>query len=407
MNMKENSHKLPRSIWALGLVSLFMDTSSETVHGLLPVFLVSVLGASMTSLGLLEGIAESTALIFKVFSGPLSDWIGRRKPLVMIGYTMGALSKPIFALAGSLPWVFGARIFDRIGKGIRGAPRDALVADLAPPALRGRAFGLRQSLDTVGAFLGPMLAIALMWITQNNYREIFWFATIPGLIAVSVLFFGVQEKETEPKDSIHRRIRFSDLKTFPSSFWFVTSAGALFQIARFSEAFLILRAKDFGLTLSLAPVVLIIMNITYAISAYPVGHWSDKIKREWFLFVGLFILCFSDLMLGFAGSLSTVLIGIILWGLHLGLTQGTLVTLVADTCAPSFRGTAYGIFNLFSAVALLIASLMAGILWDQVGPKATFLVGAMVSASALSILLFLFIGPLWNRCLRTKTQPKT
>lgn len=388
--------KLPRDIWALGFVSLFMDTSSEIIHGLLPVFLVSILGASATVLGALEGTAEATVLVLKVFSGPFSDWMGRRKPLVLLGYAMGTISKPLFALAGSVPLVFGARLFDRMGKGIRGAPRDALVADLAPPEIRGRAFGLRQSLDTVGAFLGPMLAISLMWLTQDDYRAVFWVATIPGLISVAVLLFGVHEKGGERKESLNRRIRFEDLKEFQSSFWFVAAAGALFQLARFSEAFLILRAKDFGLSLSLAPLVLIIMNITYAVSAYPAGHWSDRVQRQWFLFAGLFVLCLSDLALGFAGSLSAVLAGVMLWGLHMGLTQGTLAALVADTCTPERRGTAYGIFNLFSAVALLLASVVAGILWDQVGPKATFLAGA--AFSFLSVLVFLFAGPFWNRC---------
>lgn len=388
LNKNEIKQRLPSGIWALGFVSLFMDTSSEIVHGVLPVFLVTVLGASMTSLGILEGMAEAAALILKVFSGPLSDWIGKRKPLVALGYGMGALSKPLFALAGTVPLVFGARLFDRIGKGIRGAPRDAMVADLSPPELRGRAFGLRQSLDTVGAFLGPALAIIFMRLTGNNYRVVFWLATIPGLCCVAILLFGVREKKSETKQSIGRRIRLEDLKKFHKMFWFVSGTGALFQLARFSEAFLILRAKDFGLGLELAPVVLIVMNIVYAISSYPIGHLSDRVPREWFLLAGLIVLCISDLLLAYGNSLNLIFVGISLWGLHMGLTQGTLATLVADTCTQEVRGTAYGIFNLFSALALLLASMIAGLLWDHAGAQVTFLAGTCFALFSAVTLLF-------------------
>lgn len=387
MNSETTKTKLPKEIWALGFVSLFMDTASEAVHGLLPVFLVSVLGASMTSVGFLEGIAEATALILKVFSGAFSDWLGKRKPLVLAGYAMGAFSKPLFAIANSVAVIYGARIFDRIGKGLRGAPRDALVADITPPHLRGRAFGLRQSLDTVGAFLGPLLAILLMWLTHNNYRSVFWMATIPGFLAVGILLFGVREKEKSSAVALQRKLQFHDVKRFSSSFWVVVGAGAFFQLARFSEAFLILRAKDFGLTLELTPVVLIVMNIVYALSSYPIGHLSDRIRREWFLFVGLIVLCLSDLFMGLGSNLFLVFVGIAFWGLHLGLTQGTLTALVADHCPARLRGTAYGLFNLLSAMALLLASTLAGLLWDQVGGRITFLVGA--GFSVLSFLIFL------------------
>ncbi|HEX5037291.1 MAG TPA: MFS transporter [bacterium] len=386
----ESDHdiRLPRDIWALGMGSLFMDTSSETIHGLLPVFLVSVLGASVTSVGILEGLAEAAALVFKVISGPVSDRLPRRKPLVVLGYAMAALSKPLFALAGSVPVVYTARLFDRMGKGIRGAPRDALVADIVPPRLRGRAFGLRQSLDTVGAFLGPLLAVLLMKLTNGDYRTVFWLATIPAVLCVGTMVFGVREKTRETGWS-NGRLRFRDLKKFSAAFWFVSGAGALFQLARFSEAFLILRAKDFGLSLSFAPLILIVMNIVYALSAYPFGHLSDRIPREAFLKAGLVVLCLSDAALGFAGGLVPVFCGVALWGLHLGLTQGTLSALVADTCPPEDRGTAYGLFNLFSAAALLSASAVAGVLWDRVGAKATFLTGAAFSIS--SLLAFLIV----------------
>jgi MFS family permease len=377
----------------LGFVSLFMDTSSEIIHGLLPVFFVSVLGGSVALLGLLEGLAEGMVLVLKVFSGPFSDWLGKRKPLVLLGYEMGTLSKPLFAIAHSVPAVFGARIFDRIGKGIRGSPRDALVADLAPSKIRGRAFGLRQSLDTVGAIFGPLLAIGLMWLTTGDYRLVFWLATVPGILAVGILFFGVKE-EKQRYLSGPKRVQWKDLKDFPAAFWFVVSAGALFQLARFSEAFLILRANDFGLSFGLAPLVLIVMNIAYALSAYPAGYFSDRLRREWFLLIGLFILGVSDFLLGFAKGLPLTFFGVALWGLHLGLTQGILAALVTDNCPAERRGTAFGIFNLFSAVALLMASVLAGMVWERIGPKGTFLIGA--AFSFLSFFVFYFSRSLWS-----------
>ena len=387
MQTDETKQKLPKEIWALGLVSLFMDVASETVHGILPVFLVSVLGASVASVGVLEGLAEATALVVKTFSGPLSDWIGKRKPLVILGYAMGALSKPLFAIANSVTLVYTARLFDRTGKGIRGAPRDALVADIARPEQRGHAFGLRQSLDTIGAFVGPILAIALMAWTHDNYRAVFWLATIPGLLAVAILWIGVREPEKTSSSTKSKRLHVQDIKKFSSSFWLVSGAGAIFQLARFSEAFLILRAQNFGLGLMFAPLVLIVMNIVYAVSSYPIGLLSDQIPREWFLFAGFLVLAASDLFLGLGTSLISAFFGIALWGLHLGLTQGTLTALVADHCPSELRGTAFGLFNLLSAVALLIASTVAGVLWDLVGGKATFVTGAGLSILSLCVYL--------------------
>lgn len=375
--------KMPKAIWALGLVSLLMDTSSEIVHGLLPVFLVSVLGASYTTVGLIEGFGEASSLIVKVFSGPFSDWWGKRKPLVLLGYSMGALSKPMFALAPTPLWIFGARLFDRTGKGIRGAPRDALVSDIAPPSLRGAAFGLRQSLDTVGAFLGPIIAIFLMYATHGNYRLIFWLAVIPGLLSVVVILAWVKEPEMK-RGEMKKKILFSAVRNFGPGFWIVAIAGAVFQLARFSEAFLILRAQNLGLALSLAPMVLVAMNIVYALSAYPIGILSDRVPREWMILAGFLALSLSDLILGLGTSLIHLFIGVVFWGLHLGLTQGSLTALVADHCPKEFRGTAFGVFNLFSAVALLFASAMAGLLWDQFGPRTTFL-----TAGVLALLGFL------------------
>ena len=383
--MSDKKSKMPSTVWALGFVSLLMDTSSEIIHGLLPVFLVSVLGANYSMVGLIEGIGEASALIFKVFSGPLSDWWGKRKPLVLLGYSMGALSKPLFAIAPTPMLVLGARLFDRTGKGIRGAPRDALVADAAPPDIRGEAFGLRQSLDTVGAFLGPLLAILLMSVTEGNYRLVFWLAVVPGLLSVAVLLFGVKEPEAKQTND-QKRLSWSAIKEFPSIFWVVVTAGALFQLARFSEAFLILRAKDLGLSLALAPAVLLAMNIVYALSAYPIGWLSDRIRREWIVLSGFVVLIFADLALGFGSSLSHVFLGVLLWGLHMGLTQGILAALVADTSPSYYRGTAYGLFNMLSAAALLLASGIAGVLWDQFGPRQTFMASAGFSIAGLVVL---------------------
>lgn len=379
--------KLPREIWALGFVSLLMDIASETIHGLLPVFLVSVLGASVGTVGFLEGISQGTALVLKVFSGPFSDWLGKRKPVVVAGYFLGALSKPLFAMANSVSWVYGARLLDRMGKGIRGAPRDALLADIADPKIRGQAFGLRQSLDTVGAFLGPMLAIFLMWFSHNNYRLVFWLTPIPAFLAVFLLLFGVQEPETTKKQSGPGQITFRDLQKFTSDFWWVILVGAVFQLSRFSEAFLILRTQELGLKLELAPLVLIVMNLVYSIFSYPAGHLSDSIKRQWLLLAGIGVLVLSNFVLAYGTNLFWAFSGIALWGLHMGLTQGILAALVSDHCPTELRGTAYGFFNLLSAFALLIASSVAGLLWDTLGSHATFLASA-----GLSVLSLLFWG---------------
>lgn len=348
-------------------------------------FLISALGANYSMVGIIEGLGEASALILKVFSGPLSDWLGKRKPLILLGYAMGAISKPLFAVAPTPFMVLGARLFDRSGKGIMGAPRDALVADTAPPELRGEAFGLRQSLDTVGAFLGPLVAILLMSVTGGNYRLIFWFAVIPGFLSVVVLLFGVKEPEAKQTND-QKRLSWSAVREFPSIFWIVIVAGAIFQLARFSEAFLILRAKDLGLSLALTPAVLVAMNIVYALSAYPVGWLSDRIRREWLVLSGFVVLIFADFALGFGSNLTHVFLGILLWGFHMGLSQGILAALVADTSPASYRGTAYGLFNLLSAGALLLASGIAGVLWDQFGPKLTFIASAAFSLAGLLVL---------------------
>lgn len=366
---------LPRGIWVLGLVSMAMDVSSEMIHALLPVYLVAVLGASTLTVGFIEGIAEATASLVKIVSGTLSDRLGTRKWLAVLGYGLAAFTKPIFPLAPSVAWVTAARFVDRIGKGIRGAPRDALAADIAPPDMRGAAFGLRQSLDTVGAFLGPFLAVVLMWASGGSYVLVFWVAVVPAFVAVALLVFGVEDvarpaAEGDPDDPVDGRVPLG------GAFWGVVAVAAVFGLARFSEAFLVLKASAVGLPATLVPLVLVVMNVVYAIAAYPAGALSDKAGRTAPLLVGLAVLIAGDLALAFADGLVLAAVGVAAWGLHMGLTQGVITALVADAAPASRRGTAFGIFNFVTGVAALGASLLAGGLWDAFGAQATFLTGA-------------------------------
>jgi len=380
---------IPRTVWALGIVSLFMDLSSEIIHALLPLFLTTTLGVSVAMVGLIDGIAEATASISKVFSGYVSDRIGRRKPLILMGYGLGALSKPLFALAGSAPLVLGARFADRIGKGLRGAPRDALVADVTPKAIRGRAFGLRQSLDTIGAFVGPLLAMVLMAVFSNDIRRVFWIAVIPAILAVLFVIFGVEEPRDHEKQSPTRPpIVFADLKRLDRPFWIVVAIGVVFTLARFSEAFLILKASGEGLPLTFAPAVLVVMNVVYALGAYPAGIASDKYPAHILLAWGLAFLILADFALALWPSLIGAFIGIAFWGLHMALTQGLMAKLVADRAPSELRGSAFGLFNLACGVAMLAASVLAGLLWDLAGPRSTFLAGAgFATIAAFGLLL--------------------
>ena len=381
MNAWQRARALPAGIWALGFVSLFMDLSSEMIHALLPVYLVTVLGASALEVGVIEGIAEATASITKIFSGAASDWLGKRKLLAVIGYGLAAVAKPVFPLASSVGWLVGARFVDRIGKGIRGAPRDALVADLAPPDMRGASFGLRQSMDTVGAFLGPLAAMVLMAWTADHFQTVFWVAVIPAFIAVALMIFAVREPP---------HIRSREAKPFPLSragmalpraFWLATGLGALFTLARFSEAFLVLKAQREGLPLPLIPAVLVLMNIVYALAAYPAGMLSDRPGgRTLVMSIGLAFLIAADLVLAFSTGIAGGAVGIMLWGLHMGFTQGLFAALVADSAPAPLRGTAFGIFNLITGLAMLIANTMAGALWQAHGPQATFMAGAVLAA---------------------------
>jgi MFS family permease len=372
----------------LGFVSLFMDVSSELIHSLLPVFMVTSLGATALMVGVVEGVAEATALIVKVFSGTISDWLGRRKGLTVLGYGLGAVSKPLFALALTVHWVFVARFMDRIGKGIRGAPRDALIADLTPPEVRGAAYGLRQSLDTVGAFLGPLLAIGLMVLWAGDFRTVFWFALAPAVLSVLILVFGVQDPRTA---GAHSRaaspISWQNLSEFGGAYWWVVAAGGVFTLARFSEAFLILRGQQLGLADTYAPLVLVIMNLVYAASAYPAGRLADRMSQGKLLAGGLAVLVVSDLVLAQAQGLAAVAAGVLLWGLHLGMTQGVLAAMVAGVAPAHLRGTAFGFFNLVCGGAMLVASVLAGLLWDALGASVTFYGGAAVSVLALAMLI--------------------
>ena len=384
MNMpRVSAPRLPAAIWVLGFVSLLMDISSEMVHSLLPLFMVGTLGASALVVGLIEGLAEATALIVKVFSGVLSDWWGKRKWLAVFGYALGALTKPLFALAPGIGTVLTARLLDRVGKGVRGAPRDALVADIAPPDMRGAAFGLRQSLDTVGAFVGPLLAVGLMLLWANDFRAVFWVAVVPGLLAVGLLVLGVREPDRPVGQRRSNPIRRENLRRLGSAYWWVVGLGAVFTLARFSEAFLVLRAEQSGVPLALVPLVMVAMNLVYAASAYPFGRLSDRMNHRTLLALGLAVLIAADLVLAANAHWTTLLAGVALWGLHMGMTQGLLATMVADTAPADLRGTAFGFFNLVSGVALLLSSAIAGLLWDQLGASFTFYAGAAFSGLAL------------------------
>ena len=378
--------RLPPAIWALGFVSLLMDISSEMIHSLLPVFMVTVLGTSMWAIGLIEGAAEATALIVKVFSGVLSDYWRKRKPLAVLGYGLGAASKPLFAIATTTGMVLAARLIDRIGKGIRGAPRDALVADLAPPGMRGAAFGLRQSLDTVGAFLGPLLAMGLMLLWANDFRAIFWVAMVPGFLAVALLLVGVKEPAPAVQAPRQNPISKANLRRLSTAYWRVVAIGAVFTLARFSEAFLLLRALEGGLSVAYTPLVLIAMNVVYSLGAYPFGKLSDRVSHTALLAAGLAVLIAADVLLAYSSHWHFVWAGVALWGLHLAMTQGLLAAMVTNAAPPDLRGTAFGFFNLMSGLAMLLASTLAGVLWDQLGAPVTFVAGAVFSLAALLLL---------------------
>ncbi|HEY0943351.1 MAG TPA: MFS transporter [Steroidobacter sp.] len=376
---------LPSGVWALGLVSLFMDVSSEMIHALLPVFVVGTLGAGAIWLGVIEGVAEATACIVKVFSGALSDRWGKRKSLALLGYGLAAITKPLFPLAGSAVTVFAARCIDRIGKGIRGAPRDALVADYTTPEQRGAAYGLRQSLDTVGAFVGPLLAIGLLVLLANDVRAVFWIAIIPAVISVAILWLAVKEPvHLQPSQ---RRVVDLRPKDLPKAFWVIAGIATFFTLARFSEAFLILRGADIGLSIAWTPLVLVVMNVAYMCSAYPAGVLADRMPRHQLLMLGAAVLVLANLMLAGATETIVVMLGVALWGLHMGLTEGVFTAMIADAAPADLRGTAFGVFNLMRGLLLLLASVIAGLMWDYAGPAATFITAAVLAALSMLLLM--------------------
>ena len=384
---------LPVGIWALGFVSMLMDISSEMIHALLPVYLTVGLGATALAVGVIEGIAEATAAITKVFSGALSDRMGRRKELAAVGYGLAAVTKPVFPLAPSIGWLIAARFIDRVGKGIRGAPRDALIADLAPERRRGAAFGLRQSLDTLGAFIGPIAAIGLMWAFANDFRSVFWVAVIPAFLAVGLILIAIKEpSRAEGMRRVPNPLSRAELRLLGGMYWTVVAVASVFTLARFSEAFLILRAEEVGLSIMLVPLVFVGMNAVYALSAWPAGALSDRMSCFGLLMAGISLLIAADFVLAFASGLAGLSLGITLWGLHMGLTQGLLSALVAEMVPAELRGTAYGIFNLITGGALLLASVIAGGLWQSFGSTATFLAGA-----AFALVAALGLVPLRRR----------
>ncbi|MBR7531871.1 MFS transporter [Klebsiella michiganensis] len=375
--------RIPKGVWVLGGVSLLMDVSSEMIHSLLPLFMAATLGASVIVIGIIEGVAEATALILKVFSGVISDYVGKRKGLALLGYSLGALSKPLFAIAPTSGVVFSARMIDRVGKGIRGAPRDALVADVTPPEIRGAAYGLRQSLDTIGAFLGPLLAVALMFLWDNDFQSIFWVAAIPAVLSIALLGFGLKKPRTAVVQKRTNPLRRENLKKLSTAYWWVVAIGSIFTLARFSEAFLVLRAQQMAIPLFAIPLVMVAMNLVYSLTAYPFGKLSDSMSHSKMLQWGLLVLIAADIVLALSSHWSTLLAGVALWGIHMGMTQGLLAAMVAQTAPPELRGTAFGMFNLMSGIALLLASAGAGVLWEVLGAASTFYAGAIICVVTL------------------------
>jgi MFS family permease len=377
---------IPAGVLMLGIVSMLMDVSSEMIHSLLPLFLAGTLGVSVLAIGIIEGVAESTALISKVFSGTLSDYLGRRKGLAVLGYALGAVTKPIFALAQSVGPVVAARFIDRVGKGVRGAPRDALIADITPPEVRGAAFGLRQSLDTVGAFVGPLLATGLMLLWAGNFRAVFWAAALPAFLCVALLVVGVREPARKADRAPVNPISRASLQRLGRAYWGIVWIGAILTLARFSEAFLVLRASELRVATAWVPMVMVAMNVAYAATAYPFGKLGDTLNRSRLLAAGLGVLVAADVVLALSSGWAMLGIGVVLWGVHMGMTQGLLAAMIADAAPADLRGSAFGFFNLLCGIAMLFASAIAGLLWQSLGSPATFACGAAFAVVALLAL---------------------
>lgn len=377
--------RIPRTVWVLGFVSLLMDISSEMIHALLPLFMAGTLGASAIWIGLVEGIGEGTALIAKVFSGVVADRFGHKKRLVFAGYFLGVISKPVFALAGSMPVVLAARFFDRIGKGLRGAPRDAIVADVTDESIRGAAYGLRQSLDAAGAFVGPLLATLLLLLWTEELRSIFWIALIPGAACLALILFGVEDNVTPTVNTKH--IAWKDLKiVMTPAFVQLVILGTLFSLARFSNAFIVLRAADIGIEHAWIPMTVVLMNIAFSLSSYPFGKLADKLNPMKLLALGMVLLALANLLFAYAANYRILATGIVLFGMHLGATQGIFSTIISEIAPSEVRATAFGIFNFFSGLALLASGLVAGSLWEYMGAQYCFGGGVVFALITLSLI---------------------
>jgi Major Facilitator Superfamily. len=363
--------RLPLTIWGLGLGSLLMDTSSELVHSLSPVLLVNVLGASVVAVGMIEGVAEGIAAFTKVFAGAASDYFRRRKTLIVLGYALAALAKPLFPLATSASWVFAARFIDRMSKGIRDAPRDALVADITAQTERGAAYGLRQALDSLGSVVGPILAVLLMLALSGKIRTAMWIAVIPGILAVIVVALLVREPH-QKQAAVREPPDWGKARELPPRFWLIVTVGAIFTAARFSDSFLILRARDIGLSASYAPMIIVVLSCICAAGAYPAGVASDRISPRNLLLIGLGFLIAADVVLGVGHSIVPIFAGGALWGVHLALTQGVFAKIISDFVPVDLRGTGFGIFDLARGVAFVIANVVAGWWWRMSGAPAAF-----------------------------------
>ena len=379
---------LPRTVWVLGFVSLFMDLSSEIYHSLLPAFVTIMLGLPATALGAVDGVAEATANFAKLFSGRLSDRSQRRKPWVMGGYGLAALSKPLFPLASNLVTLIAARFADRIGKGLRGSPRDAMIADETPPEIRGRAFGLRQALDTAGALLAPLIAIGLMAWFANDIRKVFWIAIIPAALSFLLTWLALREPERH-SSSAKKAPFFSGFRELDSDTKRLIAVGFLFTLARFSEGFLILKGIEIGLSEAMSPLTLALFNLAYVALAYPAGSLSDRMSPKTILLVGIGMLVAGNIVLAETSSFVGLVVGVALWGAHMALTQGIFSRMIADSAPERLRATSFGAFWFVSGIAALLASLAAGLLWDRQGSSATFLTSAAVAAAAGAMLSLL------------------
>jgi MFS family permease len=373
----------------LGLVSLLMGASSYMIISILPVFLVTVLGATVTSVGWIEGIAEATNSVAKIFSGTLSDRLGRRKSLVVLGYALAAFVKPVFAVAGDVATILFARFADRLGKGLRDAPRDALIADELPVRTRGAGYGLRIALFTIGCVCGPLLASLILFASGDDFRLVFWIAVIPALLSVAVLVFGVAEVRQDNGDLT---FALRDLRRMPALLWGTIAVATMLALARFSQAFLLLKAKQVGVDAAMVPLFMTLMGLVYGIAAFPCGALADRIDRRVQIRVGIGVLFGCYLVLATATDPWQAALGAALWGLQMGIIEGLMAAAISDAAPANLRGTAFGLYYFCTGLASLAASVAAGILWAQGGPALTFTIGAAVAVLAGAMAFFVPMG---------------